>query len=448
MFRSSSPLSKRLASTGVLHLVMASTLFLIATTTSGAGRIVTPDIDNPNLKRYESKYYVIHTDLAGDDVRETILRMTKMAEEYYERTRDFSGVINTRLPFLMFSSKKDYYAAGGMPGSAGVFMGDRLMAIAGNDVGGQTWHIVQHEGFHQFAHAVIRGDLPVWANEGLAEYFGEGVFTGDGFVTGVIPSGRLARIKKIMKAPNGFMPINEMLTLSHHEWNGKLTITNYDQAWTMVHFLAHAEDGKYQKAFTGFMRDIGRNTPYPKAWQTNFGDPAGFEQRWRDYWLNLPDRPTMDLYSRAFVSTLTSFLARATAEKQTFDTFEEFLKLAKQKQIKTNDEDWLPPQLAVDAAGFASKVGKWSISSPMKQPTIVMEHENGTRFVAAFTLRGKKVDRVTLEVDDLKTILTTANELLTAGKKTEARSLVQDGLRKNPKSAVAEEAKKYIVDTK
>ena len=34
--------------------------------------------------------------------------------------------------------------------------------------------------------------MPTWLNEGLAEYFGEGIFTGDGFVTGVISPERLA----------------------------------------------------------------------------------------------------------------------------------------------------------------------------------------------------------------------------------------------------------------
>ena len=35
-------------------------------------------------------------------------------------------------------------------------------------VGSRTWHVVQHEGFHQFVFAVIRGEIPTWVNEGLA----------------------------------------------------------------------------------------------------------------------------------------------------------------------------------------------------------------------------------------------------------------------------------------
>ena len=41
------------------------------------------------------------------------------------------------------------------------------------------WHVAQHEGFHQFAWSRFAEDLPVWVNEGMAEFFGESVIVGD-----------------------------------------------------------------------------------------------------------------------------------------------------------------------------------------------------------------------------------------------------------------------------
>ena len=99
----------------------------------------------------------MHTDLAADDAREAWIRMTKMAEEYYARTREFSRAIPGRMPFYLFKDERDYYEAGGLPGSAGVFNGKALLAIAGEKTDAETWHVVQHEGFHQFADAVIGG---------------------------------------------------------------------------------------------------------------------------------------------------------------------------------------------------------------------------------------------------------------------------------------------------
>src|SRR5438874_8794253 len=186
----------------------------------------------PQLQVYEGRYYVIHTDLTGDELREAELRMTKMAEEYRNRTRDFSGTIGHKFPFFLYREPDDYYAAGGMKGSAGYFdpNNDTLMAIAGEKTGSTTWYVIQHEGFHQFARAVIGGELPIWVNEGLADYFGEGVFTGDGFVTGVIPQARLERVREQIQGKQ-FRSIKEMMLLKQSAWNKELKQSNYDQAW-------------------------------------------------------------------------------------------------------------------------------------------------------------------------------------------------------------------------
>ncbi len=433
-----------------LVLLLIAGLMALGAVSIAGPRVVGGSRVPAGFKTYDSRYYVIQTDLTGDEVRETILRMTKMAEEYHDRTRDFSGTISTRLPFMMFKQKDDYYTAGGMAGSAGVFDGEKLMAIAGEKISAGTWHVVQHEGFHQFAAAVIRGELPIWVNEGMAEYFGEGIYTGDGFVTGLIPHGRMERIKDQMKESRGFISISQMMSMSHEEWNRQLDIRNYDQAWSMVHFLAHGEDGKYQKAFGGYMRDIGRGRPSGKAWQDNFGDAEGFEKHWRDYWQGLPDNPTADLYCKASVAILTSFAARATASKQTFDDFDDFARLMEKKELKVTEADWLPPQLGEDGLKLAQKIGKCSIEKVAQQPNIVAETKEGTRFVGTFKLRGNKVDSVNVETDDTKQVLAKANEMITANPKDKdkARRLVQDAMRNHPKSPSYEAAKQFVIDHK
>jgi hypothetical protein len=159
-------------------------LILIAPLLAGAGE----------MPAYESRYYTIYTDLDPQAAREASVRMTRMAEEYYARTKDFSGAISQRMPFYLYKNAADFHALGVPQKSAGYFnpSSHELVAKADN-LGPRTWHVVQHEGFHQFAHFVIRGKIPAWLNEGLAEYFGEALFTGDSFVSGVIPQWRLER---------------------------------------------------------------------------------------------------------------------------------------------------------------------------------------------------------------------------------------------------------------
>jgi hypothetical protein len=407
------------------------------------------------MKTIESKYYVIHSDLPPDDVKEASLRMTKMAEEYHERTKGFSGTVRGRLPFYLFSNRRDYYMAGGFPGSAGVFEFNgeesRLMAVAVDNEGGGTWHVVQHEGFHQFAHAVIAGDLPVWLNEGIAEYFGEALFTGDGFVCGVIPPKRLADIQQALNAGR-FKHIPDMATMTHEQWSVELSGDNYDQAWSMVHYLIHGENGKYRDSFSAFFVDIGHKKPWEEAWNKHLGSFDGMEEKWSKWWLDQPENPSADLYARATVSTLTSYLARATTQKQTFADFDTFAKAAAEGELKSATEDWLPPSLlkrAMKAVGNDDET-KWAIEpDATKLPTIVAILKDGTRVVGSFP-RGLKPGKISIsvDVDDVAAVLANARDLLSDGKKAAARVLLQEALRTHPKSPAADDARKLLAESK
>jgi hypothetical protein len=366
----------------------------------------------PHMPEYDTKYYRVYTDVDPEEVKEACIRMTKMAEEYHNRTSDFAGQIREKLPFYLFKSADEYYAAGGIPTSAGVFNGTRLMAIGDKRYGRQIWHIVQHEGFHQFVHAVIGGDIPIWVNEGMAEYFGEAIFTGDGFVSGIVPPGRLQRVRKTMELPEsdgGFKPLRSMMDLSHAQWNKELNIRNYDQAWSMVQFLAHGDNGKYQQAFGRFMGMIGAGQDPREAWSQNFGDDtAAFDTRWRAYWNALPPSPTSDLYAQATVATLTSFLARAVDQQQRFDSFDVFEQAAEGNTLKSSSDEWLPPSLLAsalrDLAVRKEKGEKFSLvfGPGSRSPTLTFANLDGLRAVGKFTLDEGHVDKVTVTVTGAK----------------------------------------------
>ena len=361
---------------------------LIAASPSRPRRV--PD----GFKSYPTKYYVIHTDLDTDVVREAALRMTAMAEEYYRRTKDFGGTIRDRLAFYLFSKTEDYYDAGGPRDSAGVFMGDKLLAAAGAHPGPGTWHTIQHEGFHQFARYAIRAPLPTWVNEGLAEYFAEGLFTGEGFVVGVVPPYRLRRLKESLNDPKG-KGIREMMRMTGDEWVGQMDAANYDRAWSMVHFLVHADDGKYAKALTRFIIDT-RSMRYENAWIRNFGrDIGAFERKWRDYWLAQPENPTADKYAQATVTTLAGFLGRAAAAGQTFDDMQAFVQTAARGELKVDKKDWLPPSLLAEAMARAPGLGRWSLTQADRAGmTLSLITPDGRTYTGAYVLRAGKVQSV------------------------------------------------------
>jgi hypothetical protein len=408
-----------------------------------------------SLTHYTSPYYDVYSDLEPERVQEAILRMTRMAEEYHARTSEFSGVIRTKFPFYLFKSPEDYYAAGGLPGSAGVFMvrgGEaKLMAIAGEKNSSFTWHVVQHEGFHQFANAVIGGDLPAWLNEGLAEYFGEGIYTGDGMVTGLVSPRRCKHVQESIRN-HRFKSIQSMMLLSLRQWNNELDGQNYDMAWSMVHFLAHGDNGKYQAAFSSFVREIGQHRAWDKAWEDNFGSADGFEKRWNEWWLAQDPWVTKDLYVKATISTMASYVGRAAVQKQTFDNLDEFTQAAKAGTIKIAKDDWLPPTLITSMLSIKDQLGndiKYELGKDARTPQVIATLPDETRVVASYNRMVRSgPGRVTVVIDDLAPVMAKAKTLIADKKKADAKTMLIDALKRNPKSPKAEEARKLLVQAR
>jgi hypothetical protein len=224
-----------------------------------------------------------------------------------------------------------------------MFTGQKLMAVAGDEWTAATWHVVQHEGFHQYAHERI-GPLPIWVEEGLADYFGEAIFTGDRFIFGIIPPWRLQRVQQMIRG-NRYRPMEDIMGYGYEDWNRDITIENYDQAWSMVQFLAQGKEGKLQKPFEDYVRQVSHGRAAKQAWRETFGPIQDFQEAWRQYWIKQDDAPSAELYTRAAAEIFASFLARAQERGQRFDTFGDFEKAAGKGELRCRDDLWLPPGL-------------------------------------------------------------------------------------------------------
>ncbi len=354
-----------------------------------------------DFEKYETPFYTMFTDLRDDDVREAAIRLTCMAEEYRDRTSSFQGKGPKRMPFYLFSDPKDYARVSGVPGSAGVYIhGRALMATAGR---GNVWHVVQHEGFHQYVDQAIGGDFPIWVNEGLAEYFGSGVWTGDRLLTGVIPRARLRGVKGLIKVDK-LLDFEDMLTMSHQEWNAAMSGKNYLQAWSMVHFLVHGDNAKYRGSFTKFLSDLSRGRNWKRSWAKRMGrDVSGFEKRHAKWWSSLGSHPTRDLYDQAVVETLTSYLARATKLDLDPNDTASFLDDVAAGKVQVDPKKdpwlWLPVSLGKQAVRDAKRLGDVELAIPDRGfPKLVVTRKDGTTFRGSFTLPRKARPEIKVSV--------------------------------------------------
>jgi len=253
------------------------------------------------LRSFRTRQYEVFTNLPDAEAKPLAQHMDRVFTEYADRLRGFAAKDSRPVRLYLFDTNENYHAALLAKGfdarnTGGVFFRTRDETALATFVRGQDrrrmLHTLQHEGFHQFAHQRIGDTMPQWANEGLAEYFGEGLLVGRSMETGLAPASRLKRVREAIGAGKVF-PFAEMLTMSNAEWNGRLSGGDlraslmYDQAWAMAHFLVHAERGRYARPFEEFLKALAQGLQAEQAFERAFKtkDFKAFERLWMEYML-------------------------------------------------------------------------------------------------------------------------------------------------------------------
>ncbi|MDA0803476.1 MAG: DUF1570 domain-containing protein [Planctomycetota bacterium] len=256
-----------------------------------------------------SDHYQIRSDLSLDDTRLYAGHQDLMYREYMKRL----GSLRLRTPpvldVMMFAKRQDYldtlrtrFGISG-EGSGGMFFispnGAALAYYTEGVSEARVKHVIQHEGFHQVAHAYFGSDLPPWLNEGLAEFFGEALVVGNDVVLG---QSRPTVIGTVADAARQRKHIDffDVLDMTGEQWNANLrsgdASLQYNQSWSMVHFLVLGDGGRYQQAFEGLLRLLNQGVPAIPAFEQAFGlnDPQDvheFQERWRAFAQSMEPSP-------------------------------------------------------------------------------------------------------------------------------------------------------------
>lgn len=270
-----------------------------------------------------SEHYVMRFDLPLADAQAIARHLDRMYEEYSRRLSSLPQRAPVKLNIYLFQSRRDYELTlrsrfgVNASGTGGLFF------VTGSNHGLAIWteglserrikHVLQHEGFHQFAWSRFGEDLPNWVNEGLAEFFGLAVLVNDKLVIGQSQQRTLDRIKDSIELGE-YLPFQDMIDMSSEQWLSKVNAGEsgqiYDQAWSMVHFLVYAKNGKYQQAFERYLRLINNGLPSAEAFGRAFetSETSAFEQRWREFILVMQPSALVTALERI------EFLARGSLE--------------------------------------------------------------------------------------------------------------------------------------
>src|SRR5262245_5022213 len=124
--------------------------------------------------------------------------------------------------------------------------------------------------FHEYVHLHLKDNVPgvpVWLNEGLAEFYGSLQFAGGEAVLGVtLPYLRLLHSRELL-------PLETLLSIDsrspHYNEQDKTGIF-YGESWALVHYLMLGGPGR-QEQFKRFLQQVGRGDNVAKALESSFG---------------------------------------------------------------------------------------------------------------------------------------------------------------------------------
>ncbi len=141
-----------------------------------------------------------------------------------------------------------------------------------------------HTLYHEYTHALLRlnfTNIPLWLNEGLAEFFGNSTLGEKEIKTGTIDPGHLYILNQ-----SKLIPIETLLEIDsnspyYNEANRASVF--YAESWAVVHFLMLDEEARRKELMKNFFTAWGKSGNQLDAARETFGDMKQFGRRIESY---------------------------------------------------------------------------------------------------------------------------------------------------------------------
>jgi Flp pilus assembly protein TadD len=141
-----------------------------------------------------------------------------------------------------------------------------------------------HTLYHEYTHALVRLNfhrLPLWLDEGLAEFYGNSTIGEKEIKTGTIDSGHL-----YILGNNKLIPIQTLLEVDHgspyYNESNRASVF-YAESWALVHYLMMDPDARKAELLKNFLTAYGKSNDQVTAATEAFGDLKRFGQKIESY---------------------------------------------------------------------------------------------------------------------------------------------------------------------
>jgi tetratricopeptide (TPR) repeat protein len=141
-----------------------------------------------------------------------------------------------------------------------------------------------HTLYHEYTHALLRlnfSNLPIWLNEGLAEFFGNSTLGDKQIKTGTIDPGHLYLLNQ-----SKLIPIETLLEVDHnspyYNETNRASIF-YAESWAVVHYLMMDNDARQKQLMKNFLTAWEKSGNQLDAAREAFGDLRQFGKKIESY---------------------------------------------------------------------------------------------------------------------------------------------------------------------
>lgn len=150
----------------------------------------------------------------------------------------------------------------------------RLDAIAPG-----AYQVVYHEYTHTLLHLNFRW-MPLWMDEGLAEFYGNTRFEQDRMFLGAPTSRFSSLLEKPLIRLETLLAVNQISPYYHDEDKVQMF---YAESWALIHFLMFDPGMEQGKRLNQFQSLLLQGTDQKKAFAQVFGDPAELDKKLDQY---------------------------------------------------------------------------------------------------------------------------------------------------------------------
>ncbi len=257
----------------------------------GLKELVDKEVEGPKFAKEfkkETAHFVVRTNV-DDKYTEWIARHLELIYAKYESIFPKQQKKEKHRCFV-FKDRKEFLDYGSPPSSAGYYQDlTKKLVFYKQPKDTDTLVVLYHETFHAFL-AFYLDHAPQWFNEGHGDYFGAATYNEKSKQMDMRPSSwRLNLIQAGIKGSTT-QPWSKLMRMTQREmYDPKTMSMNYAQAWAMVYFFWHFENGKYAKYFQTYFNTLMKDEDMMAAYDSAFGkaDLARMEEEWKQFTLGL-----------------------------------------------------------------------------------------------------------------------------------------------------------------